>query len=65
MDQHAPSPNVYTRGIADWVAGLHYGAIPAEVIGRIKLLILDFAGLRRVRGRSALEPHLDRHARHG
>ena len=44
MYQHAPSPNVYTRGIADWVAGLHYRAIPAEVIGRIKLLILDSLG---------------------
>ncbi len=44
MDQHAPSPNVYTRGIADWVAALRYEAIPAEVIARIKLLILDSLG---------------------
>ena len=44
MDQHAPSANVYTRGIADWVAGLRYEALPSEVIGRIKLLILDSLG---------------------
>jgi 2-methylcitrate dehydratase PrpD len=44
MDQHGPAPNTYTRGIADWVSGLSYEAIPAEVIARIKLLILDSLG---------------------
>ena len=36
--------NPYTRGIADFVAGLTYERIPAEVIARIKLLILDALG---------------------
>ncbi len=44
MDQHGPAPNIYTRGIADWVSGLRYEAIPAEVIARIKLLVLDSLG---------------------
>ena len=44
MDPHQPSANIYTRGIADFVAGLRYEAIPAEVIARIKLLVLDSLG---------------------
>jgi aconitate decarboxylase len=44
LDHHQPSGNVYTRGIADFVAGLRYEAIPAEVIERIKLLVLDSLG---------------------
>ena len=36
--------NSYTRGIADFVSGLTYERIPAEVIARIKLLILDSLG---------------------
>ena len=36
--------NKYTRGIAEWVAGLEYDAIPKEVTHRIKLLILDALG---------------------
>ncbi len=44
MDQHASTDNVYTRGIADFVTGLHYDAVPSEVIDRIKLLILDSLG---------------------
>src|SRR5262249_35723178 len=36
--------NPYTRGIADFVAGLAYEHIPADVIARIKLLILDSLG---------------------
>jgi len=35
---------VYTRDIAGFVTGLRYGAIPAEVRERIKLLILDALG---------------------
>jgi len=35
---------VYTRGIAGFVSGLRYGAIPPEVRERIKLLILDALG---------------------
>ncbi len=54
---HGPSAdNPQTRGIADFVAGLAYEQIPAEVIARIKLLILDFARLRHVRHRPAVEP---------
>ncbi len=44
MDQPATADNPYTRGIADFVANLRYNAIPAEVIARIKLLILDSLG---------------------
>ena len=44
MDQHATTDNQYTQGIADFVAGLRYDAIPTEVIARIKLLILDSLG---------------------
>ncbi len=36
--------NPYTHGIADFVAGLTYEAIPAEVRHRIKLLMLDALG---------------------
>jgi aconitate decarboxylase len=38
------SDNPHTRAIARFVAQLRYGDIPAEVIGRIKLLILDSLG---------------------
>src|SRR3989475_7640000 len=36
--------NPYTRSMAEFVAGLQYEAIPAEVRARIKLLILDALG---------------------
>jgi aconitate decarboxylase len=36
--------NPYTRGMAEFIAGLAYERIPAEVIARIKLLILDSLG---------------------
>jgi 2-methylcitrate dehydratase PrpD len=38
------SDNPYTRGMAGFIAGLTYDAIPAEVRQRIKLLILDALG---------------------
>jgi len=42
---HAPrGDNPYTKGVAAFVAGLTYGRIPAEVIARLKLLILDSLG---------------------
>jgi len=42
---HAPrGDNPYTRGIAEFAAGLTYGRIPAEVVARLKLLILDSLG---------------------
>jgi aconitate decarboxylase len=44
MTHAAPGANPYTRGIADFVAGLRYEAIPPEVVERIKLLILDSLG---------------------
>jgi aconitate decarboxylase len=44
MDTHVARTNDYTRGIADFVAGLGYDDIPREVIERIKLLILDSLG---------------------
>jgi len=40
----AAGDNPYTRGVAAFVAGLTYDRIPAEVIARIKLLILDALG---------------------
>ncbi len=36
--------NPYTAGLAGYIAGLRYEAIPAEVIERIKLLMLDSLG---------------------
>src|SRR5262245_4594711 len=45
MSSHeATSYNPYTRGIADFVSGLKYEAIPPEVLHRIKLLMLDSLG---------------------
>jgi len=41
---HAAADNRYTRGIASFVAGLRYEAIPADVCQRIKLLMLDSLG---------------------
>jgi len=38
------SENPHTRAIAQFVAGLRFDDIPSEVIGRIKLLILDSFG---------------------
>src|ERR1700728_5222571 len=40
----APANNVHTRAIAQFVSGLTYEQIPAEVRERIKLLILDSLG---------------------
>jgi 2-methylcitrate dehydratase PrpD len=36
--------NPYTRGLAEFVSGLRFEAIPAEVVARVKLLILDGFG---------------------
>ncbi len=36
--------NPYTRGVAEFVSGLRYEAIPREVRERAKLLILDSLG---------------------
>ncbi|MBV9782916.1 MAG: MmgE/PrpD family protein [Acidisphaera sp.] len=44
MTEPASSANPYTRGIAEFVSALRYDAIPAEVVSRIKLLILDSLG---------------------
>ena len=44
MSHGAGADNPQTRGIADFVAGLTYEQVPAEVIARIKLLILDSLG---------------------
>ena len=44
MSDHAPAGNPYTRGIAEFVAGLQYDAIPETVRQRIKLLMLDSLG---------------------
>jgi aconitate decarboxylase len=44
MAEHAGGDNVHTRKIAEFVSGLSYEAIPADVRERIKLLILDSLG---------------------
>jgi len=44
MSHEPGGDNPYTGGIAAFVAGLAYERIPAEVIARIKLLILDSLG---------------------
>ncbi|HEX9672986.1 MAG TPA: MmgE/PrpD family protein [Burkholderiales bacterium] len=44
MSHEATQDNPYTRGIAEFVSGLKYDAIPAEVRHRIKLLMLDALG---------------------
>src|SRR6201996_2381717 len=44
MAAHAGANNIHTRKIAEFVSGLTYEQIPAEVRERIKLLILDSLG---------------------
>ncbi len=44
MSTHGSGSNQYTRGIADFVTGLRYEDVPADVIARIKLLMLDSLG---------------------
>lgn len=44
MAHRSTTDNPYTRGIAQFVSGLKYDAIPAEVRSRIKLLMLDSLG---------------------
>src|SRR5499427_2278480 len=44
MSHGTGGDNPYTRGIAEFIAGLTYQRIPADVIARIKLLILDSFG---------------------
>jgi aconitate decarboxylase len=44
MSHEATNDNPYTRGMADFVSGLKYEAIPEEVKHRIKLLMLDSLG---------------------
>ena len=44
MSAHAGAGNAHTRRIAEFVSGLTYEEIPADVCDRIKLLILDSLG---------------------
>ena len=44
MSNKNSGDNPYTSGMADFIAGLNYDAIPEEVRTRIKLLILDSLG---------------------
>ena len=44
MAHAATHDNPYTRGMAEFVAGLNFDAIPIEVKTRIKLLMLDALG---------------------
>ncbi len=41
---HARADNRYTRGLAEFISGLHYERIPDEVRERLKLLMLDSLG---------------------
>lgn len=44
MGDHEAVDNIHTRAMAAFVSGLRYDAIPAEVVERIKLMILDSLG---------------------
>jgi 2-methylcitrate dehydratase PrpD len=44
MSRASTGDNPHTRGIAEFIAGLTYARIPAEVVARVKLLILDALG---------------------
>jgi aconitate decarboxylase len=44
MADHGNTDNVHTRSIAEFVSGLTYDQIPADVRERIKLLMLDSLG---------------------
>lgn len=44
MSHEATTDNPYTRGIAEFVSGLKYEAIPEKVRHRLKLLMLDSLG---------------------
>ncbi|MGY9004240.1 MAG: MmgE/PrpD family protein, partial [Rhodospirillales bacterium] len=44
MSSHTNLDNPYTRGLAEFVAGLRFDEIPGDVKERIKLLILDSFG---------------------
>jgi aconitate decarboxylase len=44
MSHEATNDNPYTRGIAEFVSGLRYAAIPEDVRKRVKLLMLDSLG---------------------
>ena len=44
MSSPKSGANPYTAGMARFVSGLRYEAIPADVVERIKLLILDSLG---------------------
>ena len=44
MAHDATTDNPYTRGIAEFVSGLRFEAIPPEVLARSKLLMLDSLG---------------------
>jgi aconitate decarboxylase len=44
MAEHASAENVHTRAIAEFVSRLTFEQIPAQIIERIKLLILDSLG---------------------
>ncbi len=44
MAHEAANDNPYTRGMAEFVSGLTYESIPAEVLARTRLLVLDAVG---------------------
>jgi len=44
MSHEATQDNPYTRGMAEFVSGLKYEAVPEEVRHRLKLLMLDALG---------------------
>ena len=44
MSHSASHDNPYTRGMAEFIAGLRYEVIPADVVTRVKLLMLDALG---------------------
>ncbi len=50
-------------GLADWAANLHFGSIPADIVGVTKLRILDVLGVCVSGRRSAVGAGIERMAR--
>ena len=57
MSDHSGAGNVHTRRIAEFVSTLSYERIPAQVIERIKLLILDSLGCAIYGATARMVPH--------
>ena len=63
MAEHSSTDNVHTRKIAEFVSGVRYEQIPADVRERLKLLILDSLGCAHLRRQSGMVPDSPGHVR--